>query len=94
MWKRRTNVSLTFKSQKHTKWHKSSLLIPQFYGLKNIFIISSTEFELNEFEPRLIYTKNWFELSAGLNLETLNTIIRGTNHIWLKLFKFSLRIPF
>jgi len=25
--------------------------------------------ESNEFEPRLKYAKNWFQLSAGLNLE-------------------------
>ena len=25
--------------------------------------------------------KNRFQLSAGLNLETLNTILSGTNHI-------------
>jgi len=38
--------------------------------------------ELNEFEPRLISTKNRFQLSVGLNFETMNTIICGTNHIW------------
>ena len=65
MWKRKTNGSLTLKSQKHTKWHKSRLLIPQFYGHKNIFIKSSTESELNEFEPRLISTKNRFQFSAA-----------------------------
>jgi len=37
--------------------------------------------ELNEFEPRLKSPKNWFQLNAGLNLETLNTILSGTNHI-------------
>ena len=26
--------------------------------------------------------KNRFQLSAGLNLETLNAILSGTNHIW------------
>ena len=30
------------------------------------------------------------KLSAGLNLETLNTILIETNHIWFKLFKFGL----
>ena len=28
----------------------------------------------NEFEPRLKYAKNQFQLSAGLNLEKFNTI--------------------
>ena len=32
------------------------------------------EMEFKEFEPR-------FKLSAGLNLETFNTILSGTNHI-------------
>ena len=41
-----------------------------------------TESEFNEFEPSLKSAKNRFKLSAGLNLETLNTIWSGTNHIW------------
>ena len=34
----------------------------------------NTEFEFNEFERRLKIAKYRFELSAGLNLETLTTI--------------------
>ena len=34
-----------------------------------------TESEFNEFEPRLKSAKNRFQLSTGLNLETLNTIL-------------------
>ena len=41
------------------------------------------ESKLNEFEPRLKSAENRFQLSASLNLETLNTIISGTNHIWV-----------
>ena len=37
--------------------------------------------EFNEFEPRLKSAKNRSQLSAGLNLENLNTIINGTNNI-------------
>ena len=37
-------------------------------------------FEFNEFEPRLKPAKNRFQLSAGLILEKLNTILSGTNH--------------
>jgi len=37
--------------------------------------------EFNEFEPRLKSAKNRFQLSAGLNLETLNAFLSGTNHI-------------
>ena len=34
----------------------------------------NTESDFNEFEPRLKTAKNRFQLSAGLNLETLTTI--------------------
>ena len=44
--------------------------------------ISSTVSEFNEFKPRLKSPKNRFQLSAGLNLEKLNTILSETNHIW------------
>ena len=56
--------------------------------------------EFNEFEPRSKSAKNRFQLSAGLNLKTLNTILSETNHIWagprlkfkpqLKFFEFGL----
>ena len=56
--------------------------------------------EFNEFEPRLKSTKNRFQLSAGLNLETLNTILSETKPTIfkprlkfkppLKFFKFCL----
>ena len=42
---------------------------------------SSTEMEFKEFEPRFKFAKTWFKLSAGLNLETFDTILSGTNHI-------------
>ena len=38
--------------------------------------------EINEFEQRLKSAKNKFQLSTGLNLETLNTILSETNNIW------------
>ena len=38
--------------------------------------------EFNEIEQRLKSPKNRFQLSAGLNLEKLNTILSGTNYIW------------
>ena len=40
-----------------------------------------SEMELKEFEPRFKSTKTRFKLSAGLNLETFDTILSGTNHI-------------
>ena len=44
--------------------------------------------QFNEFEPWLKSAKNRFQLSAGLNLEKLNTILSGTNSI----FKFKPRL--
>ena len=41
----------------------------------------SSETEFEEFEPRFKSAKTRFKLSAGLNLETLDTILSGTNHI-------------
>ena len=37
-------------------------------------LLKRTVSEFNEFEPSLKSAKNRFQLSAGLNLETLNTI--------------------
>jgi len=34
-----------------------------------------------EFEPRFKSAKPGVKLSAGLNLETFDAILRGTNHI-------------
>ena len=44
------------------------------------FIINPVS-KFNEFESQLKSVKNRFQLSASLNLEKLNTILRGTNHI-------------
>ena len=46
-----------------------------------IFLALQPESEFNEFKPRLKSAKNRFQLSAGLNLEKLNQILSGTNHI-------------
>jgi len=43
--------------------------------------IAKTVAKFNEFKPSLKSAKNRFQLSAGLNLETLNTILSETNHI-------------
>ena len=49
--------------------------------IRIFFVFScSPESEFNEFEPRLKSAKNQFRLSAGINLETLNKILSGTNH--------------
>ena len=36
----------------------------------------------NELKPRLKSPKNRFQLSAGLNLEKISTILSEANHIW------------
>ena len=54
-------------------------------------VLNTSVSEFNEFEPRLISAKNWFQL---------NIILSGTNHIsaaalfklQLKFFKFGLRL--
>ena len=39
--------------------------------------------EFKEFEPRFKSAKTRFKLSAGQNLETVDTILSGTDYIWL-----------
>ena len=53
---------------------------------------TGSESEFNEFEPRLKSTKNWFQFSAGLNLEILNTILVKSTIFepQPKFFKFNL----
>ena len=63
---------------------KTILFIINYLDLLLITIsylaISVTVF--NEFESRPKSAKNRFQLSAGLILETINTILSGTNHLW------------
>ena len=44
-------------------------------------LIVSPEMEFKEFEPRFKFAKTRFKLSAGLNIETFDTILSRTNHI-------------
>ena len=44
-------------------------------------VLGKPESEFNQIEPRLKTTKKRYQLSAGLNLETLNTILSGTDRI-------------
>ena len=44
-------------------------------------ILNRPKMEFKEFEPRFKSAKTRFKLSAGLNLETFDTILSGTNHI-------------
>ena len=47
----------------------------------SVFLTEKTEMEFKEFEPRFKSAKTRFKLSAGINLETFDTILSGTNHI-------------
>ena len=44
-------------------------------------ILKKPKMEFKEFEPQFKSAKTRFKLSAGLNLETFDTILSGTNHI-------------
>ena len=46
------------------------------------FIMDQPVSEFNEFKTRLKSPKNRFQLSVGLNLEKLDTILSGINHNW------------
>jgi len=59
--------------------NKLNVCFDDFKTNSSSFRKSETEF--NDFESRLKSAKNYIYLSAGLNLETLNTIFIGTNHI-------------
>ena len=50
---------------------------PEIQNIK----VRISEMEFKEFEPRFKSAKTRFKLSAGLNLETFDTILSGTNHI-------------
>ena len=51
-------------------------MLPQTW----IFSALKPEMEFKEFKPRFKSAKTRFKLSAGLNLETFDTILSGTNH--------------
>ena len=63
----------------------SSVLILEQILRKLIYISikpsNMPEMEFKEFEPRFKSAKTRFKFSAGLNLETFDTILSGTNHI-------------
>ena len=60
-------------------WMFLSVVQVSFYLV--CFKTLDPESEFNEFEPRLKSAKSRFQLSAGLNLETLNTILRASSQI-------------
>ena len=81
-------VKMTWKSLNMKilkRWIKTSFLFTEFFMIKKgqeNHKYNETESEFNEFTPRLKSLQNRFQLSAGLNLEKLNTVLSKTNHIW------------
>ncbi len=57
------------------------IIISDFEASVKSSFIKTSEMEFKEFGPRFKSAKNRFKLSAGLNLETFDTILSGTNHI-------------
>ena len=53
-----------------------------------------TEMEFKEFEPRFKSAKTRFKLSAGLNLETFDTILSGRLTIFKPRLKFKPPLKF
>jgi len=51
------------------------------FKVRNVKCLHYQSIEFKEFEPRFKSTKTRFNSSAGLNLETFDTILSGTNHI-------------
>ena len=48
---------------------------------QTMFLNQRPEMEFKEFKPRFKSAKTRFKLSSGLNLETFDTNLSGTNHI-------------
>ena len=67
-------MTLTFSSEKMSF---SSFLT----SFNAIISFNKPEMEFKEFEPWFKSAKTRFKFSAGLNLETFDTILSGTNHI-------------
>jgi len=58
-------------------------MLTNFTGKRiNLLYYMRVKMEFKEFEPRFKSAKTRFKLSAGLNLETFDTILSGTNHKW------------
>ena len=55
--------------------------VTQYSGKNVVHYLIDPEMEFKEFQPRFKSGKTLFKFSAGLNLETFNTILSGTNHI-------------
>ena len=60
---------------------KTCILMKVIQPFHNIVSVNRPVAEFKEFEPRFKSAKTRFNLSAGLNLETFDTILSGTNHI-------------
>ena len=70
------------------------ILFDNIVHAKRIIQFLRSVSELNEFKPRLNSSKNQFQLSAGLNLEKLNTILSMEPTIFEPQLKFKPRLKF
>ena len=64
----------------HISFSSKYQIKKNYRSVTNLILIHPVS-EFYEFEPRLKSAKTRFQLSASLNLEKLNTILSGTNHI-------------
>ena len=64
----------------HVKAIKKNKASSAVFALSNIRNLLP-KMEFKEFEPRIKSAKIRFKFSAGINLETFDTILSGTNHI-------------
>ena len=58
-----------------------TISLERYRNRKFAFMKKKAEMQFKEFEPRFKSAKTRFKLSAGLNLETFDTILSGTNQI-------------
>jgi len=66
------------------KWFLDGALLKQLPDCRNRYSTWTSiqpEMEFKEFDSRFKSAKTRFKFSAGLNLETFDTILSGTNHI-------------
>jgi len=69
--------NLTWNDHVKAIKNKASSVVFALSNVRNLL----PKMEFKEFEPRFKSTKIRFKFSAGLYLETFDTILSGTNHI-------------
>ena len=69
--------NLTWNDHVNAIKNKASSAVFALSNIRNLL----PKMEFKEFEPRIKSAKIRFKFSAGINLETFDTILSGTNHI-------------